>query len=90
MSLRPWPTYVGSKFAAVVVVKGRQPDSNRRWFETVGTGIATTTGDPGRPVDWPMRWDCPHCGAHLTLDQDQARHVGRRRNLEVHAAYSTP
>jgi hypothetical protein len=76
-------SYLGSPFGGVVIVKARQQDSNRRWFATAGTGIATTTGDPRRPADWPMRWRCPHCGDLVILDRDEARLVGRRRNLTI-------
>jgi predicted RNA-binding Zn-ribbon protein involved in translation (DUF1610 family) len=80
------PSYVGSPFGSVVVVKARAQDSARRWFGTVGTALATATADPARPASWPIRWPCPRCGEPVLLDQEQARHVGQRRNVEVRAA----
>jgi hypothetical protein len=79
-------SYIGSPWGGVVVVKARQQDSHRRWFATAGTPVAPGTGDPHRPASWPIVWNCAGCGEPVVLDRYRARHVGWRRNLDVHAA----
>jgi hypothetical protein len=34
-------------------------------------------------AEWPARIDCEHCGAHLRLEEQQARLVGLKSRIVV-------
>jgi hypothetical protein len=66
-----------------IVLEGRFRRRGGRWWDSRSGPEWASTVDIAEKHDWPVRWDCSHCKAHLGLKRDLASGIGRCPRLVV-------
>jgi hypothetical protein len=62
--------------STTILLEGRFRRRGGRWWDSRRGPAWASTVDVDDRHDWPVRWDCPHCGTRLVLERDDARRVG--------------